>query len=1287
MNKIKAIRPKHVILVVLSIAVNLACITVTDTLQWPVRLGYLGTVFSSVAAGPFAGVATAVLTAIIRAYFNFNHLSYMGAGIVVALAVGLVYPRRKKKEPYPVVASGVLAGVLAAVFSFPLNMVFYDGYTKNVWGNGLYVYLYDRVSFHAFSAFLGEAFVDVPDLSLSVILATLMMVILTLLKNKMTPAKEKTISAVLLLPFVTASAMLPLSSVLPTAPLRAEAADLKSDYATVAYDTDDGLVSAEINAVAQTPDGYIYAGTYSGLYRYDGNTFSEAGVDERINSVMQLFVDSKGRLWIGTNDSGIGCYDPTTRETVFYDVDNGLSANAIRAITEDSKGNIYVGTVATLCRITPAGAVESIPLDETLSTYSLAAGQDGVISGVTYAGLLYFLRDDTIVYSEENTDESGGYYCVVGTNGRDDYVVGSSGNYVIRLHFDGTTMTTEDRLDTGDLGYFNRFLYEEELKGYFFCCENGIGFMEEGSGRVTNLSTQNFNSAVSDVKIDYQGNIWFASNKQGLLRFSLNPFVDVFAKAGLNADVVNALLFSDGLLYVGMDNGLCVIDKITGKTVKPELSERFAGVRVRHLSKDTKGNIWAATYGPDGLLCIAPDGVVTAYNEKTAATVGGRFRLAMELSDGTIAAASSSGLNFLKDGQLTGSISEAEGLEAQILSMVETESGAIVAGTDGAGVVIIENGAITKHIGEADGLQSLVILRVVPCSQGYLYVTSNAIYFDDDGKIRKLDRFPYSNNYDIYLPGDGTAWISSSAGIYIVNLEDLINNREYNYTLLNRTRGFYTTLTANAANAVDGEDLYLCCTDGVRKISVVDYNSFENDYAIHLSGLQAGDKTIRQTHGIYAIPPTSGRIRFDVSVLNFTLSNPLLHIYLEGTSDSGITCYQNELSPLTFTNLAYGEYKLHVQVLDESSGEVLREETFSIQKEAQMFEKRSFQIYLFTVCLLLALFVVWSFITLFHNLNRMDVLQKEATIDAMTGLLNKSASKNRIGEACKNKKGILLMIDLDSFKLVNDLYGHDMGDKILIRFAELIRSTIRSTDIAGRMGGDEFIAFIQGTDNVSSLEEKTKFINDGIISSAKQFMGEDMSIPLGASIGAVRVPEEGKNFDDLYRKADKALYTVKQNGKHGFAVYQKGAKKTEEEQQQTAVTGVHEVAMILGERNIGHGAYVLDFDRLQGVYRLLYRLAERYEMNVQMVEFTVVPREEGKEITEEIRERFFDLLTGSLRNSDVVCDRGNGKYFVLLTEIATANADVPIKRILKKWKEDQSFKEFTLDYEEAKMTD
>ena len=123
------------------------------------------------------------------------------------------------------------------------------------------------------------------------------------------------------------------------------------------------------------------------------------------------------------------------------------------------------------------------------------------------------------------------------------------------------------------------------------------------------------------------------------------------------------------------------------------------------------------------------------------------------------------------------------------------------------------------------------------------------------------------------------------------------------------------------------------------------------------------------------------------------------------------------------------------------------------------------------------------------NLDKIHELEVKSSTDPLTKLLNKTAAQREIGEIVKKSSGALLMIDLDSFKLVNDIYGHNMGDKILINFAELIKKVIRESDLAGRMGGDEFIAFLQNVTDEKILKSKTAYLNEQILITAKKLMG------------------------------------------------------------------------------------------------------------------------------------------------------------------------------------------------------
>lgn len=284
------------------------------------------------------------------------------------------------------------------------------------------------------------------------------------------------------------------------------------------------------------------------------------------------------------------------------------------------------------------------------------------------------------------------------------------------------------------------------------------------------------------------------------------------------------------------------------------------------------------------------------------------------------------------------------------------------------------------------------------------------------------------------------------------------------------------------------------------------------------------------------------------------------------------------------------------------------------------------------------------------HLDKIRGLEVKASTDTLTRLLNKSTAQREIGELVKKSTGALLMIDLDNFKLVNDIHGHNMGDRILIAFADLIRKIVRAEDVAGRMGGDEFIAFLQNVTDEKILRTKTEFLNAEILTAAKNLMGADMQIPLGVSVGAVFVSADDKIFSELSKKADAALYDVKRHGKHGLAIFS-------ETNPATGVEGISQMRMIFSERNVEPGAYVVDFDTFKKIFQLLARMADSFAKGLTLLQFTL-PEESSAEI-------FSDVLIHALRRSDCVSNSGK-KFFVLLIEATEAESEIVRDRIFSR---------------------
>ena len=484
--------------------------------------------------------------------------------------------------------------------------------------------------------------------------------------------------------------------------------------------------------------------------------------------------------------------------------------------------------------------------------------------------------------------------------------------------------------------------------------DNGIGVMKNGT--VNKMENLPIDSSAEGVMEDYQGNLWVASSKQGVMKIVPNQFTDISHQNNLPTQVVNTTCLYNDMLFIGTkSDGITVIGSngpmdsfpleeavtASGESLGvTDLIEMLQGVRIRSIVRDSKNRLWIATNSESALLRL-DNGVLTRFGTDDGLP-SDRVRTVFERKDGSFMVACSGGLAIIKDDAVTEVYDENAGISnTAVLTAIETRNGNMIIGTDGDGIYFLKNGK-ASHIGTEAGLSSEVVMRLKEdVSKDVVWiVTSNSIaYMNEIGQVTTVRNFPYSNNFDLYENSKGQMWILSSNGIYAVSVDEMIANEDINPIYYGSDNGLSCIATANSYSDLSKDgDLYIAGTTGVAKVNIEKPFESVSDVKMAVPYVDVdGTVVYPDDDGTFSIPSDAKKVTIHSYVFNYSLMNPQVTYHLDGFEKDTTTVKRSELVPIDYTNLKGGQYNFVMQISDEQ-GNGNKEMSVKIDKEMALYE-------------------------------------------------------------------------------------------------------------------------------------------------------------------------------------------------------------------------------------------------------------------------------------------------------------------------------------------------------------
>lgn len=739
--------------------------------------------------------------------------------------------------------------------------------------------------------------------------------------------------------------------------------EIMSNYRQTVYNIENGLSTSEANTAIQTSDGYVWIGSYGGLYRFDGKNFWLQSDPDRVftpANINILFEGSDERLWIGTNDKGIYSFDK--HKFVSYE----YSANGQNSVYDivESNNTIFYSSVNGVFAIDQNGESKSVDIDylSNNTVNDLDVDSSGNIWGVLSDGnVICFSSDDMNLVSYLTEEQTGVFAYSIMIDSDDNIYIGSSENELVVLNQELDILRNYEFSELDSLNS----IYEDNVGLVWVCTDDGLAVINHSKSpdKAIEITSQLLiHQSIEGMFEDYEGGIWLVSSRMGVLRMTRTDFKDYSQVLGIYDDVINTVSVYNGDICVGTDSGLFI------KTDNALLTQTDFGLpehlRVRCTYIDSKNNLWICTYS--GLVKFDGENA-KVFNIENSGLISERFRTVTEDADGRIIAGTDRGVAIIEDDKCTKFLTVEDGLENPfILTLYADDNGNTYIGSNGKGIYLLSGYEITPYLKNGN-FDSGIILRITDDinSDGFFVCSSNNIYYCTADSVNHISSFGHSTGslFDILFTSNDTVWILSANGVFEVPYNDIINNQCRSVKNINKDNGITMSVTANSFNFFDKRTntSYICGNESIYAVSTKTAGMSNEHIRFAVNGIYVDGVSYplyNQHQTSITIENDAKRLTIMYSLLSFSNRDYLITYYLDGF-ENPITISSSEISQISYTNLKGGKYTLKISAVDSMGNKLSDEVSIEIIKKKTLTETKTFWVVLSIVIAAFAFMMFW----------------------------------------------------------------------------------------------------------------------------------------------------------------------------------------------------------------------------------------------------------------------------------------------------------------------------------------